>query len=102
MSEELDRLRQEMTQQFSAMRSDIKELSSAMLELVRLDGKLNTMSELLYRVAKQVDDLESRVRVLENNAGISTQRVTNNERMVWIVITGLLGIAFAAMQAGVI
>lgn len=91
-----------MSDQFKAIRSDIKEISTALVELVRLDGKFNNISELVYRVAKETDDLEKRVRSLESTAGVNNSRIGNTERLVWVLVTGVLGVAFAALKTGVI
>tara|TARA_R100001143_G_scaffold45391_2_gene40712 strand:+ start:18255 stop:18563 length:309 start_codon:yes stop_codon:yes gene_type:complete len=102
VSEDLNRIRQEMSDQFKAIRSDIKEISTALVELVRLDGKFNSISELVNRVAIETDDLEKRVRSLENNAGVNNTRIGNSERLVWVLVTATLGLGFAALKAGLI
>lgn len=102
MSEDLVQLRKEMTDQFSAMRSDIKEISHALVELVRLEGKFERVNELVYRLATENDNLEKRLRSLENSAGINNNRISNNERIVWFVVTSVLGLGFAALKSGLL
>lgn len=97
---DLDQLRKEMSEQFSSMRSDIKEISTALVELVRLEGKFERVNELVYRVASEVDDLEKRVRIVENDNGVSRTKIGNNERLAWLFLTALVGMVTYFLKTG--
>jgi len=97
---EMDQLRKEMTEQFSAMRGDIKEISVALVELVRLEGKFERVNELVYRVASENDDLEARVRKIEQDSGINKSRIGNTERLAWMFLSAFIGLGVFFIRSG--
>ena len=61
----VEALRSEVGAQFAGVRSDLKEVSQALRDLIRLDGDLKRQNDALLRIGKQVDEHEIRLYKLE-------------------------------------
>jgi len=62
---EIEQLKKDFSNQFSGVRSDIKELTKALHDLIRLDGDIKRQSDAVGRIGREVEDHEKRIRVLE-------------------------------------
>lgn len=92
LKKELDELKGDVTDQLKGVRSDLKDLTMALRELIRLDGDMKRQNDLLIRVAKQVDGLEIRVRTLEVNGSVNSTRIGFSERGMWLIFGGGLSV----------
>jgi len=63
--DELDDFKRDVSNQFAGVRSDIKELTSALRDLIRLDGDIKRQSDAVGRIGREVEDHEDRIRALE-------------------------------------
>ncbi|MDZ7804333.1 hypothetical protein [Thiohalophilus sp.] len=55
-------IRDEMRTSITGVRSDLKELTSALHDLIRLDGELNRVADLTGRIGTEVDSLARLMR----------------------------------------
>jgi DNA-binding MarR family transcriptional regulator len=83
---------------FGDLQSEIKSLNASMKDIIRLEGKLARINDLVDRIGVEQDDVEQRVRVLEKNTNINSVRISGSERIAWLALTSLLAIAVAYMK----
>jgi hypothetical protein len=94
VSEEMDLLRKEMNEQMTALRSEVKEVSKVLLELVRLDGVIKNQYGLINRISTQVDDHERRIRIGEVENSVHQSRLGTSERVIWLIVSSVFAAAF--------
>ncbi len=94
MSDDIERLRSDINNQMSALRGDIKDISKALLELVRLDSVIKNQDMLTKRIGTQVDDHENRIRIGEVKNSEQQSRISSSERIVWLIVTSVFALAF--------
>lgn len=94
MSDDIERLRSDMNRQMLALREDVKDISKALLELVRLDSVIKNQDGLINRIGSQVDDHEKRIRIGEVKNSEQQSRIGNSERIVWLIVTSVFALAF--------
>ena len=51
------------------LRDEVKELTKALRELIRIDGDIKRLSEAIGRIGGESEDHEARLRVLESRGG---------------------------------
>lgn len=90
---DLDGLRTSVNAQLEGMRKDIKDLTSAFRDLVRIDGDIQRTNDALVRIGRQVDDHEERLRSVENSQAADQVRIGSSERMFWVVFSAVVGVA---------
>jgi len=91
---DMDALRRDFNAQMGGIKSDLKEMTRALTELIRLDGEMKAQNGALNRIGRQVDDHETRIRTTEVHSSVNKSQVSNNERIIWIIVTGLISLAF--------
>jgi carbamoylphosphate synthase small subunit len=94
----MEELRKEMNAQMSSLRDEIKHMTRALTELIRLEGEMKAQTGALTRIGRQVDDHETRIRVTEVNGSVNQSQVSSNERIIWIVVTSLISLAFLFLR----
>lgn len=92
LKSDLERLRSSVNEQFGAVREDLRELTAAFRELIRMDGDMRRINDALARIGAQVDDHEKRLRLLENGHAADGVRIGGNERIVWLFVTVAAGL----------
>jgi len=92
LDQKIETLRSEVTTQLRTVSSDMKELTRALRELIRLDGDIKNLSTLVTRVGGQVDDHEKRLRRVETSSTVNTVKVGSSERFFWIAGAALFSV----------
>lgn len=96
MSEDADHVRTELrtfkaevNTKLDTVSSEIKELTRALRELIRLDGDIRRQNDALARIGRQVDDHEVRLRRVEIEDSKQGARIGYSERWIWMAATGV-------------
>lgn len=100
---ELESFKSDVSRQFDGVRNDLKELTKAMRELIRLEGDIKRTSDALIRIGRQVDDHDERIRALETSDASERVRVSHSERFIWLIIslgTGFIGSVLTMLMKG--
>lgn len=80
-------LRKEVSGRFDSMQEDIKELTKALRDLIRIDGDIRRLQDSVGRIGRETEDHEKRVRLLEGS-GVATQSdIKHADRQSWLLIT---------------
>lgn len=79
----LEMLREEVNARFGEVRTDIKELTQALRELIRLDGDIKRLAETTIRLDKVVGEHEKKISALVVGNLKSTVIVGIHERWFW-------------------
>ncbi len=95
LDSKIEALRGNFTNQFIGMRTDIKELTQALRELIRLDGDLKRQNDAIGRIGRQVDGHDERLHEIEavRLPSIEAARaetkvsVGHSNRMYWLLVT---------------
>lgn len=90
-----EKLRHSVDEQFGGVRKELKELTQALRDLIRLDGDLKRQNDAIVRIGRQVDDHENQLRDIQQVrlpaieiGGTRTQlNADTSTRFFWIVIT---------------
>jgi hypothetical protein len=61
----VEELRSEVGRQLGGVREELKELTKALRDLIRLDGDMKRTNDALIRIGKQVDGHETRLHTME-------------------------------------
>lgn len=90
----LEAFRNEVNGRFEALQSEIRELTSALREQVRIDGEIKRVNDALARMGKQLDKLEERgeeidvrLRNVEQSGAANKTEVRHLDRLAWLPIT---------------
>lgn len=104
MEDKLESLRGEVRAGLGELRGDVKELTAALRELVRIDGETKRQNDALRRIGVQTDDHEKRLRVVERGDARAQADLQHHDRRVtWIytiagaALSGLLVYAFTRL-----
>lgn len=87
---DIDTLRNEVNGQLTGVRSDIKDLTKVLRDLIRMDGEIKNIATLVGRVAGEVDDHEQRLRSLEKSSAINSIKIGQGERLYWLIGSGVM------------
>lgn len=90
----LEVFRKEVNGRFEALQSEIRELTSALREQVRIDGEIKRVNDALARMGKQIDKLEARgddadqrLRNVEQSGAARQSEVRYLDRLTWLPYT---------------
>ena len=75
----------------------LDRLVEAMSGLVRIEERSAAQMQALERFGHRLDDHEERIRNLEIQASSMAAGSKSRDRLIWSVVSGLLGIAFGAI-----
>lgn len=78
---DVQRFKKDVSDQFGAIRADLKDLVQAMRELVRIDGDIKRVNDVVDRVGHEVDDHELRIRKIEQLVLLNESRVAGITRI---------------------
>lgn len=97
LEDKLEDLRGEVGRRFDTVHNDMKDLTKALRDLVRLDGDLHRIQDSVVRIGAQVDDHEQRLRPLETSGavqGVTVKHISSTQAMFLAaacsLFTGLL------------
>lgn len=104
LKEDMAELKNEVRDSLAGIHSDLKSLSEAFRDLVRLDGDINRVATTVDRIGKEVDELfamlrsetkalDERLRKVENNVASNNKSVDLYDdwaRYAGFVIIGLI------------
>jgi len=97
LESKLENLSQEVGSQLQGVRSDIKDLTKALRDLIRMDGEIKNVAALVSRIGDEVDDHEERMRILEKHSLVNSVKIGAGERTYWMlavfglnVLTGVI------------
>lgn len=85
LESKVESLSQNVNSQLSGVRTDIKELTSALRDLIRMDGEIKNISLLVNRIGGEVDDHEERMRKLEQHSIVNSVKIGAGERVYWML-----------------
>lgn len=108
----IETLRKDVNTQLTGVRTDIKELTEVLRDLIRMDGEIKNISTLTERIGNEVDDHEKRLRglekngadadvvvkltdrvtVLEQSSAVNTVKIGSGERLYWLIGSGAVSL----------
>lgn len=100
LERKLEEMRDDVRTQFAEVRDDLKELTKALRELIRLDGDIRRLQDACGRIGRESEDHEKRLRALEQTRGADAMTVKHLDRTQWLQITTVVSI-IASVIAGV-
>ncbi len=77
----------ELRLSFDDHRKEVTSLMKSMIELQTKQTQHDEQDRTLFSICNKLSD---RVRDLEIKLGTSSKSVSNNERLIWLVITGIV------------
>lgn len=98
--EDLNVVRKELNGQMAGVRADIKDLTLALRDLIRLDGDLKRIEQAQSRIGRQVDDHEERMREMEVGSAGHGKTVGLVDKLVEHAATLIVGALLAVMFLG--
>ena len=101
--EELDEFKAEVRHRFDRVHEDLKEMTQALRELVRLDGNIKRLEEAVGRIGDEVRDQEKRLRTLEHRGAGTAKTIGGVEvfaRYAAAAVAGGLVTAVAQVMGG--
>ncbi len=97
MERKMEALRKDVTRQLDGVRVDIRELTKALRDLIRLDGNIKNVTETVHRMTNQLDDIELRLREVEKTGLVANVKMTFGGRVLMMaagaglsVVTGVI------------
>lgn len=93
LNKKIDVINSHFAKEFDGVRADLKDLTRALRDLIRLDGKIENLTTLVTRVGIDVDDHEKRMREIETREAASTVRLGSSERFLWLLASILMSTA---------
>lgn len=108
IKDDLSALKQEMHTSLAGVSTEVKELTKALRQLIRLDGDLGRVADLANRIGKEVDGLatlmreqflhyDERLRKVENNQAGNNKSVTLFDGLVRHGLALMLGMAVGVL-----
>lgn len=95
----LEVFRSEVNGRFEALQAEIRELTNALREQVRIDGEIKRVNDALSRMGKQIDkqeerggEVEARLRNVEQSAVSHKTEVRHLDRLAWLPITAAVSV----------
>lgn len=82
----LESFREEVNSRFVEVRSDIRELTKALRDLIRLDGDIKRIQDQMLRLSKVVDQHELYIGDLRLDSNTSTITISKYERLFWFIM----------------
>jgi len=85
LESKLESLSHSVNNQLTGVRSDIKDMTKALRELIRMDSEIKNVTTLVSRIGTEVDDHEKRIRMLENTSVVNSVKIGSGERIYWML-----------------
>jgi len=87
LDKKLETFRGEIGERFDRVHDDLKELTKALRDLIRLDGDIRRLQDAIGRIGRATDDHETRLRAVEAAAAAVTVESRHLDRTQWLGIT---------------
>jgi hypothetical protein len=98
--DDLNVVREELNVQLAGVRADIKDLTLALRDLIRLDGDLKRIEQAQTRIGRQVDDHEDRLRSVEVGGAGHAKTVGLVDKLVEHAASLIIGALIALLLLG--
>ena len=86
VEQKLEDFRTEVREQFNRVGDELKELTQALRDLIRIDGDIRRLREAIKRIGGQVDDHEKRLRSAERAGTASHTETKQHDRLLWLIV----------------
>ena len=97
VEEKVEFLRTELGRRFDTVQEELKELTKALRDLIRLDGDIRRLQDAVGRIGRETEDHEKRLRTLEGSGAATQATVKHADRQSWLIIT-----AAASLLSGLV
>lgn len=97
LKKELMDFKAEINKQLSGVRTDLKELTKALRDLIRLEGNIAQLSDLVGRHATESRDHEKRIRKIEMQLAGTSKSVTLFDQIVRHTVLLVVGGVFSVL-----
>jgi len=101
LEHKLETFRDEIGGRFDRVHDDLKELTKALRDLIRLDGDIRRLQDAMSRIGHESGDHELRLRELEGANATAAVEHRHLDRTQWLGITTVSTI-ISAIVVGVI
>ena len=89
---DLESFKKSIGGRLDGVQSELRELTKALRELIRIDGDIKRVQDAMARIGRQVDDHEERLRTVEVNGAGTGARLGHAERIIWLVVLFASGV----------
>lgn len=89
---DMESFKKSINGQLEGVKQELRELTNALRELIRIDGDIKRVQDAMSRIGRQVDDHEIRVRKVENSGSVNATRLSSAERVIWLAIMFAVGV----------
>lgn len=86
VEQKLEDFRAEVRLQFDRVGGELKELTQALRDLIRIDGDIRRLGEVTKRIGGQVDEHEKRLRVVEIAGTANHSETKQHDRLLWLIV----------------
>jgi septal ring factor EnvC (AmiA/AmiB activator) len=97
VEQQLQEFRAEVRQRFDRVGEDLKELTKALRDLIRLDGDIRRLAEAVKRIGTQVDDHEGRLRAVEANGTAAQADTKHHDKLLWFIVIAASNVVTAIL-----
>ena len=80
------------------METKLDKLSEAIVEMARMEERLLTIFKRLEHMDSAFKKYDDRVDEIEKQALIRGQKIAFAERLLWMLVTGAVGLAFVFLR----
>lgn len=94
---EMDEFKAEVRDQIKGLRTDIRELTMAFRDLIRIDTNLKNVDRRVDAIGASVDDHETRLRAIEVSGSGEKQRINHTHWFVNLLISAVVSGAIALL-----
>lgn len=99
LEQKIEGLRSEVSARFDLVHDDLKELTKALRELIRLDGDIRRLQDAIGRIGRTSDDHENRLRLVEAAATAGATQSKHLDRTQWLGVTTVVALVAALALA---
>ena len=85
-------------ERLSRMETKLDKLSEAVVEIARMEERLLTIFKRLKHMDTAFKKYDDRVEEIEKQALIRGQKIAFAEGLFWMVVTGVVGLAFVFLR----
>lgn len=99
LQQKIEGLRAEVSARFDLVHEDLKELTKALRELIRLDGDIRRLQDAIGRIGRTSDDHELRLRTVESAVTTGAVQSKHLDRTQWLGVTSVVSLVSALVLA---
>lgn len=100
LEQKLETFRSEVGERFDRVHDDLKDLTKALRDLIRLDGDIRRLQDAIGRIGRESGDHEKRLRVLEEaTAGqrVKVGVIGRGQLLIFSTIAAAAGAVFSGV-----